>query len=163
MLIEYIILSCYSICTYLEPLAIAANVTQGSFCRLDQVALTFASLGVQYSNDKMAKDLTSCNAILASLEKRWKKADQEVFLAAIMVNPFYQMAPFKPLARFMQANVVAMLTRVYCQLFWDNPPAEFGEHIVNFFDKKGYFRNLTMQITDALSVAVKKVCHISRI
>lgn len=153
----------YRICTYLEPLAIAANITQGTFCRLDQVALTFASLAVQYSNANMEEDLPSRNSILASLEKHWMKADQEVFLAAIMVNPFYQMAPFRHIRRFMQANMTAMLTRVYRQLFREGPPDEFQEHLVDFFDRKGYFRNLAAQVDDALNDAAKKVCYISTI
>ncbi|KAG1730369.1 uncharacterized protein EDB91DRAFT_1002670, partial [Suillus paluster] len=34
-------------------------------------------------------------AVLASIECRWEQCDQEVFIAAIIVNPFYKVSPFR--------------------------------------------------------------------
>ena len=55
--------------TYLEPLVIAANITQAAFCRMDEVLLTFGSLFVQYH--KMGDDKDVQDAILSSLKKCW--------------------------------------------------------------------------------------------
>ena len=35
---------------HLEPLAVAANVTQSAFCRLDEVLLTFGALMMNYKD-----------------------------------------------------------------------------------------------------------------
>jgi len=45
-------LSCFKVTLYLELLAIAANIVQGLFCRMDQVLLTFGFLVMQYQNEK---------------------------------------------------------------------------------------------------------------
>lgn len=42
-----VILFCRMKC-HLDPLAVAANITQASFCRLDEVLLTFGYLVMQY-------------------------------------------------------------------------------------------------------------------
>ncbi|KAG2158740.1 uncharacterized protein EDB93DRAFT_1245973 [Suillus bovinus] len=36
-----------------------------------------------------------CTAVLASAERCWGQCDQEVFIAAVIVNPFYKILPFK--------------------------------------------------------------------
>jgi hypothetical protein len=60
---------------HLEPLAIATNVTQASFCRLDQVLLTFGHLVMQYKSLTDPEDTVGCAAIIESIEARWAIAD----------------------------------------------------------------------------------------
>ena len=55
---------------HLEPLAVAANITQASFCRLDEVLLTFGYLVMQYQ--LMQADpgnAVACDSIITSIEK----------------------------------------------------------------------------------------------
>ncbi|GLB43960.1 putative protein of unknown function (DUF 659) [Lyophyllum shimeji] len=82
---------------HLRPLAIAANVVQAAFCRVDQVLLTFGYLVMQYRAMTDEDDAVGCNAIVQSIERRWAKADQEVFIAAVILNPLYQTTPFAQL------------------------------------------------------------------
>ena len=50
---------------HLEPLAIAANITQASFCRLDEVLLTFGYLVMQYQKMQTdADDAAACASII---------------------------------------------------------------------------------------------------
>jgi hypothetical protein len=84
----------YRVTRYLEPLAIAANVVQESFCRMDQVLLTFGFLVMKYRDEKMNQDIIGRDAIIKSIELRWSKSDQEVFISAVLVNPFYRTTPF---------------------------------------------------------------------
>ena len=54
----------------MEPLAVAANITQASFCRLDEVLLTFGYLVMQYQ--LMQADpgnAVACDSIITSIEK----------------------------------------------------------------------------------------------
>ncbi|KAF7974572.1 hypothetical protein HWV62_11944 [Athelia sp. TMB] len=60
---------------HLEPLAIAANITQASFCRMDQVLLTFGHLVMTYKKLTDTSDFVPCNAIIKSIEKQWEKTD----------------------------------------------------------------------------------------
>src|SRR5271170_974873 len=98
---------------HLEPLAIATNITQASFCRLDQVLMTFGHLTMQYKSMTDVDDVVGCNAIIASLEARWATADQEIFIAAVVLNPFYQSTPFSALQFLTNAGIYSMLSRLW--------------------------------------------------
>ncbi|PBK86361.1 hypothetical protein ARMGADRAFT_1047859 [Armillaria gallica] len=71
---------------HLEPLAIATNIMQSAFCCLNQVLLTFGLLYMHYTKELSATD---------SVEKLVQKSDQEVFIAAIVLNPFMKLKPFQ--------------------------------------------------------------------
>jgi hypothetical protein len=73
---------------HLELLAIASNITQASFCRLDTGLLTFGFLMMQYRNMTDEEDLDAANAIMESLERRWAVADQQIFIASIILTLF---------------------------------------------------------------------------
>jgi hypothetical protein len=66
----------------LEPLAIATNITQAPHTRLDHVLLTLGNLYRIYSTLEFDDEV--CTAILASLEKWRAKADQGVFILAVL-------------------------------------------------------------------------------
>jgi hypothetical protein len=110
----------YRLKTHLEPLARAANLAQAAFCRLDQILLTFGSLCMHYDNlrTKDPADLTGCTAIIDSIEKRWAKADQDVFVAAVILNPFIKTAPFSSQTRLVtRASILSLLKRLYARFF----------------------------------------------
>ncbi|CDO76574.1 hypothetical protein BN946_scf184831.g10 [Trametes cinnabarina] len=80
---------------HLEPFAIAVNLAQAAHCRLDQVLLIFGFLYHRFSRlPSDIDDEESSSAVLKSLEDRWSKADQSVFVAAVILNPIYRLAPF---------------------------------------------------------------------
>ncbi|KAI9442952.1 ribonuclease H-like domain-containing protein [Lactarius indigo] len=106
--------------THLEPLARAANVAQAAFCRLDQILLTFGSLSIYYREimDQDPDNAIGCTAILNSIEKRWAKADQDIFIAAVLLNPFVKTAAFSPRVSFLtRAGVFTLLKRLYQRFF----------------------------------------------
>lgn len=79
---------------HLEPLAYAANITQAAHCRLDEVILTFGFLYDKYSTLSNAEDISVKEAVQKSLETRWAKADQAVFVAAVILHPLRMTKPF---------------------------------------------------------------------
>lgn len=96
----------------LEPLAIAANVTQASHTRLDHVLLTLGNLFRIYSQRPNSYDEDLRTGIIKSLEKRWKKADQDIFIVAIFLNPFIRDTLFKK--EFLtEAKLYNIVERVY--------------------------------------------------
>jgi hypothetical protein len=59
-----------------------------------------------------------CTAIINSIEKRWDKADQDVFIAAVILNPFVKTAPFSSQSRLMtQASILSLLKCLYSRFF----------------------------------------------
>lgn len=70
---------------------------------------------MQYLRMEDPEDFIGANRIKESLEQRWAVADQEVFIAAVILNPFYQGKPFAPLACLNIAGVHNLLTSLWAR------------------------------------------------
>ncbi|KAI0073823.1 hypothetical protein K474DRAFT_1700112 [Panus rudis PR-1116 ss-1] len=79
---------------HLEPLAIASNISQAAHVRLDQVLLLFGFLFLRYLRLTDPDDENVREAMLNGIEARWKKADQDVFIATLILNPYHKLRPF---------------------------------------------------------------------
>lgn len=66
---------------------------------------------------KDPNDQIGCKAIVDSLKKCWQAADQEIFLAAVILNPFYQCGPLGTIAEFNNASLGALIRHVYQRIF----------------------------------------------
>ena len=167
--VEYLFYNIYSVITkpfyriarYLEPLAIAANVVQDSFCRLDQVLLTFGFLLMTYRNDKMKDDPVGRDAIIASMEARWAKCDQQIFVCAVLVNPFYRTLPFAQIPCFFQPQIRVLLTTLYVRFYGKQPDNLFIDHAFQFFNRTGFFDHLENQLKYKMDMAAKEVNFIA--
>lgn len=112
-----------SIQKILEPLAIAANVAQSSHTHLDHVLLMLGNLvRIFMQNSEFEEDLRT--GIIASLEKRWKKADQDVFITAVFLNPFLRASLFNK-AALTDVDLYAVLERVYERVLCRKADLEF--------------------------------------
>lgn len=135
---------------HLEPLALAANITQLTHVCLDQVLITFGILYIQYNalmvEDNSPESHIVLQAVLDSIEKRWAKADQEAFIAAVILNPTHMLKPFNQDCRFTTlAGAIALLKRLYVRFFGtlsrDNDQA-FFEEAVEYLHSAGRYREL---------------------
>lgn len=123
---------------------------------MDEVLLTFGSLFMQYL--AMDDDEDVQNAILSSLEKRWAKADQEVFIASVLVNPSFHASPFRQMDFLNQSGIRALFTWLWKRFYPTSPPSfEFSTHIFNFIDGNGFFSELDESITYELHSATVEV------
>ena len=145
---------------HLEPLAVAANVTQSAFCRLDEVLLTFGALAMEYTDlrDRRGGDQVACNAILSSLEKRWANTDQDVFIAAVILNPFFKHMPFKPLSCFQPANVYNLFKTLWKRFFFgDQAPVTLYQNVIDYLRETGDFLTLEAARAASLNISERKV------
>ncbi|KAJ6572632.1 hypothetical protein B0H10DRAFT_1670231, partial [Mycena sp. CBHHK59/15] len=119
---------------FLEPLAVAANVTQSAFCRLDQVLLTLGRLVMQYSALDDLEDANGRDVIIASLEQRWAKSDQDVFIAAVLLNPFFKTGPFAPRQDFAFAGIHQLFAHLWMRFNKTNtaPPDLYATSMAYF-------------------------------
>jgi hypothetical protein len=124
---------------------------------MDEVLLTFGSLFMQYH--AMDDDKEVQTAILSSLEKRWAKAEQEVFIAAVLVNPLFRVSPFCQLDFLNRSGIRALFTRLWKRFYpsESQPPFEFSTHIFNFIDGNGFFLELEESIRYELQSATAEV------
>lgn len=143
---------------HLEPLAIAANITQAAHCHLDTVLLTFGSLVGLYQTRVSSEDVVGCTAILESLEKRWLAADQDVFVAAVIVNPFFRATPFAPGPRFSTAHIKSLLASLYFRFFQSQPPSTFYTELQEYLIGSGQYRGLESMCNVQISNSRNEVC-----
>lgn len=73
-------------------------------------------------------------SIVDSLEKQWSKCDQEVFLAAVILNPIYKALPFSQLNTFTNSSIYQLLSQLWTHFFQQDPPHEL---LTKLFDYLG--------------------------
>src|SRR5882762_3132948 len=148
----------YSMKRHLEPLAIATNITQASFCHLDQVLLTFGHLIMQYKSMADPEDVVDCTAIIESIEACWATADQEIFIAPMILNPFYKSSPFAPLQFMTNAGIQSMLSHLWWHFYQTKPPPELYQQITGYLHNIGIFSDLKSACDIAQVVASREMC-----
>jgi hypothetical protein len=87
-------------------------------------------------------DVVGCNAIIESLEARWATADQEIFIAAVILNPFYQSTPFSALQFLTNVGIYSMLSRLWERFYQTSPPPEFHSQVTDYLHGTGLFIDL---------------------
>jgi len=143
---------------HLEPLAIVANILQAAHCRLDTVLLTFGYLTIKYQAMVAPEDLVGCTAILNSLEKRWLAADQDVFVATVIVNPLYWTTPFAPHLRFTNARIKTLLASLYSRFFKAPPPEAFYTELHEFLTGSGLYTDFDTMCSLHVTSSRNRVC-----
>ena len=145
---------------HLEPLTIAANITQALFCHLDTVLLTFGFLLMQYQHLTDDKDLDAAAAIMESLERRWAVADQQIFIAAVIVNPFYQGRPFAQLYFLNNTGIHTLLSHLWTHFYQTMAPQEFLTKLTEYLTHSGCYVSLRLHCSRASAEAQAKVCNL---
>jgi hypothetical protein len=112
---------------------------------------------MQYKSMVDPEDIAGCTAIMDSIEARWATADQEIFIAAVILNPFYQGSPFAPLQFLTNAGIHAILTRLWEHFFRTTPPPEFHEQITGYLRGTGLFADLKSACSIAQVAANREV------
>ncbi|KIN93074.1 hypothetical protein M404DRAFT_171840, partial [Pisolithus tinctorius Marx 270] len=109
---------------HLKPLAIATNATQSNYAWLEVVLVTLVILYHKFCDPTL--DPTICEAAHNSLEKHWKKADQDIFLLTVILNPYLWVSCFSEHSPYWNfSNVWHLSHRVFQQLYGMEPNLEF--------------------------------------
>jgi hypothetical protein len=128
---------------HLEPLAIASNLTQSTFCRLDDVFITFGFLLIQFTKLTSPQDNQIRSALLASLNKRWEKADRIPFILATFLNPFLRIRPFSLTNKITtQAKIEGLIEDAWRRFYNEEPPLELIVQVEEYFQNTGSFEDL---------------------
>lgn len=95
-----------------------------------------------------------CTAILNSLEKRWHKADQDLFVACVFLNPNFKASLFNP-QKITLAILIGILQRLYMHIFHTQEcPRGFIEEIMHYVEGTGIYCD-DMWCVDELSAYLK--------
>ena len=157
-----------SVKLHLEPLVIAVNVMQQANTRCDHVLILLGQLRHIYM-DIRRQDWTSPNAlhedddhpvttIINSIEKCWSKADQDLFIACVFLNPFIKSSLFNPQSMTL-AMVLGILRRLFTRIFrMDECPRDFMSEIMNYTQNKGIYGDQMWPIKELQGQLKDKVC-----
>lgn len=151
----------YRLRNHLEPLTIAANVTQASPTRLDHVLLTFANLHRIFSR-LQEEGSSGAGAVLASLEKRWGKTDQEAFILAVFYNPYIRDRLFSgEHTSLTKSGIFGMIRRMFERTF----PGEtrdvvsFSKAFNDYCDLQGDFSAESLDLDAIEQISEEQVYH----
>jgi hypothetical protein len=145
---------------HLEPLTIAANITQALFCHLDTVLLTFGFLLMQYRHLTDDEDLDAVAAIMESLKWCWAIADQQIFISAVIVNPFYQGQPFTQLYFLNNTGIHALLSHLWTCFYQTMPSQEFHTELTEYLTHPGHYVSLGSHFSRVSAEAQAKVYNL---
>ncbi|KAI0060343.1 hypothetical protein BV25DRAFT_948780 [Artomyces pyxidatus] len=138
---------------HLEPLAIAANVTQAPHTRADHVLLSLANLYRIYSTSTI--DSAVQQKIHDSLERRWKAADQDIFILAVFFNPYLRASCFSR-AALTQGALNHIAKKVFKQLFQSDPNSDFVRGLLEYANRKAEFSDEAMMLEDSKLMAAEE-------
>jgi hypothetical protein len=144
--------------THLEPLAIATHVTQGASTRLDQILLTLVNLFRIYgSMDDLESDVR--DGIQASLDKRWAKADQDVFILTVFLNPYIRAGLFNTsISLFTLAGIYRIMRRVWVHFFREEPQYKLHVACMDYYHGELEFADEAMHLEVLEKQAKAQVC-----
>jgi len=143
---------------FLEPLAIASNITQADSAHVDIILITFAFLYICYSKLLDAEDIKACGAILVSIERHWLEADQDVFIAGVLLNPFHKAKPFRAPPFLTLAGLYNLLHRLWKRFYHEDPPAELYVEYKAYINGTGDFQAMNNFMQGMQKSAEKEVC-----
>ncbi|KZP20381.1 hypothetical protein FIBSPDRAFT_954547 [Athelia psychrophila] len=97
----------------IEPICYGTNINQKDSTRLDQILLTLAGMYLHFSEHpepKVSAAMKKC------LEKRWKDCDQQIFILALVLNPFEGLSRFGDSAGLNYIKLNGIVLRLYRRL-----------------------------------------------
>jgi hypothetical protein len=115
---------------------------------------------MQYRQMTDDEDLDAAAAIMESIERRWAVADQQIFIAAVIVNPFYQGRPFAQLYFLNNAGIHALLGHLWTRFYQTQAPQEFHTELTEYLTHSGCYVSLGSHCGRASAEAQAKVSNI---
>jgi hypothetical protein len=100
------------------------------------------------------------NCVLGSLERRWAAADQDPFIAAIILNPFLHGSFFGRHIALTPIGLCNMLKHLQWRVFRIEPDADFQSAFMDYYYKHEEFSPQEMALTDWTEMAKHKVSYI---
>lgn len=104
------------------------------------------------------EDLVGCAAILNSIEKHWLAADQDIFIVAVIINPFYWTTAFTAHQRFINACIKLLLASLYLQFFGTPAPEHFYLELHEFLMGSGHYSELEVTYKRYITHSKYEVC-----
>ncbi|KAG1724413.1 hypothetical protein EDB19DRAFT_1644614, partial [Suillus lakei] len=117
----------------LESISLMTNIHQAAQARPEHIMISFGFLHCCYSKVENATDLAACTAVLASAECCWGQCDQEVFIAAVIVNPSYKISPFQKIPLTTCVGLAALFRCLWSCFYSSDAPLDLYTGLYEWF------------------------------
>ena len=148
---------------HLQPLSLVINFAQAAHCRLDEILIIFGFLISRYldlhAKATSVEERTMIQAIIDSLEKRWSKCNQDVFLAGVILNPLYRIKPFARARKFTNAGIISLFVKLWGRFYPHTPHEIFRNEVLEYLEGRGdYGEDFVNWVDFVRSSTEKEVC-----
>ncbi|KAG2047405.1 hypothetical protein BDR06DRAFT_1031109 [Suillus hirtellus] len=132
------------------------NIHQAAQARPEYVVISFGFLHFHYSKIENHADLAACTAVLASAECHWGQCEQEVFIAAVIINPFYKILPFKKIPLTTHTGLVVLFRHLWSCFFNSDAPLDLYTDLEDYMSGSCDFMHIDVYKFALLSHAEKE-------
>ncbi|GAB1522401.1 hypothetical protein RhiTH_005517 [Rhizoctonia solani] len=123
----------FELTSYLRPLAIALNIAQAADTRLYHILVTLGRLYQLFDDPNIDPEVRI--RVLASLELRWRKSDQDAFILAIFFHPYIRCRLFSPNSPDFCANALyTVVQRVFERVFQKASESGLFEAFMSYYN-----------------------------
>ncbi len=118
-------------------------------------------LFIRYTNFlRNPQDQIVCQAVLDSLSKRWSKMDQDVSIAAVILNPALKASLFKSSGFFNWATVYSLFLHLWRRFYSASPPpAILRTQLDDYMKNSGIFACFPAWIDAEIELAKQEVSN----
>ena len=96
--------------------------------------------------------------MLESLETRWAKIDQDVFLMAVVLNPYLRLSRFNHENRFLtEVSLWITFRRVYSRMLGEESNSELANNFTEYVHRLGEWYDGSVVLKDISTRAAKDV------
>ncbi|KAL4078575.1 hypothetical protein V8B97DRAFT_2020987 [Scleroderma yunnanense] len=92
--------------------------------------------------DASGEDEIMITRIMDSLERCWSKSEQEVFIAAVILNPVYKTRPFARICKFTYASIYLLLVKLWKHFYSMDPPIELQQEMMDYLQGLGDYEGM---------------------
>jgi hypothetical protein len=130
----------------LTPIAIVVNIAQASFCHPGSVLLGFGFLLNAFNDESTLRssdpdDLNIRTQLTRNLNRRWGACDQDIYILAVLLNPFQQLNPFSKRCQIFSSHaIIQLLNRLWNRFYTEIPPLALKSNYENFVKSTGIFK-----------------------
>ncbi|KAL4062301.1 hypothetical protein V8B97DRAFT_2026853 [Scleroderma yunnanense] len=126
---------------HIQPLALAVNCTQAAHCQLDEVLIMFGFLTLTYTEmlkDASEEDEIMITRIMNSLKKCWSKSEQEVFIAAVILNPV----------------IYLLVVKLWKCFYSTDPSIELQQEMMDYLQGLGDYKGMDAWVQATIQVSI---------
>lgn len=135
--------------SHLEPFAYASNIAQSDKAQLDSVLMVLALLYHRFRSfpQHTTSDTIISETVCNSINSRWEASDQDLFIAAVILNPMHKLRPFQTTPWLSPAIISVLMSRLYTRFFKTPAPRELLQEVPDYLRNKGLYSQMAVYVS----------------